>query len=1523
MPIPSVERSARMKVALSYLDKLSRRLLSVTHAWISRVGPDALCTLRAVVGDIIVPLTTGGMRIIVDVCTTTDGDIRANTISLETLGVPSPAGGPSVDLCRDGASLTDGLSDATSAAHQDAELSDTSDSGSDTGSDSGGCPGPSFGDGGPSTAPAARTKACGPWVTDEASSVSLRLWRCVKTGEYECHLRPRSLGGVSSEHVGSLAFPLSAEASDSSRLVFRLDPEGPRRSVLLQLGAYIEKTLLPRIYGEALAANWWIQRRYAESGELHEPLRVPTGTVAENANKLLRHHLYTKCEYPVPAAAVVRITQGVGVSLEHALVLLLGGKRTKPFAGALEILNSQFSTNLATHAAHAQTAARVEESQSLPQARGAGEAGALSPPTNALPHMTQCLRGFDGGIGTDEMVALFANSVAYSTLAGSTLPDCLQPVQSQGKDAAELRLVLTHILVVCRLMGRVWGRPPNGKGESKMNTTAFKKSLTSLCAISCLEAMGAGQHVPGEKKLRGILSPVSGAMTTSPSPACLVLLRYWVLGVTTNVAMALSVRDLEDGTIVDQLRVMHEVQAELLRSAGFTSIAPPAALRRRAPATPLAPLASPSATPASASVSESMPFDIHHRYEQCLLDPAFAASWVDALRSLKGFERAQARPGFLECLAALRSLVGDKFPRGLVGGAVAGAGPEPNGPRPALLTYSALMGAGKTMVPLAVAGWMERADPGVVWMIEPLTNLVCDLYERTTATGLAAVKLAGDGGVDTVSRQLFDTCLRGADSPRLRVVICTADKMIAGSSLRRYFDAFHKKGLLRLVVVDEADVVFAPSNNSRERRQNIIDALSAKMLPRTPSLQDKLPVLAMSGTMLPVDCDRVRSDLLGRTSGLRCHLQLDAVAGLGRVKFVVHAKQMPPRYSGVHRGTHAVQDHKLHPAFAQAASLVRTALDAYPSADADHSSPARAIVCCSSKREATEVARACAASGLHAADYHTGECVVGGNGGVDAAEANLEAFRLGRVRVLCTTTKLERGCDFENVVIVVHFNAPWSLRSFMQQTGRLTAMRTDIGGELRGPPPTSALLFCAQECKHILTRDEHSLCDGVAVLRYGLLKTQCRVTYLAAALGDEVPPEAISCSPGRRCDNCALRETKNFNMAVSDCRTYLVACRRVLQNEVDGRLTPKQLVTSLQKEYRGLVPNNMSSNTGAMCDLVYRWWGEGYLVGRCEQLFFASNRSKPELYVSPSTDFDDMIATNPSIDGVVWQPGVATGRETAQHKQIPGHVLEDFSDLDAALADASHADQSVRTLRELNPDPRKTRTSSSVGVCVDGLRALGFQVADVAVSESKHRRPGAHPRPVLRALAHASLLGVDTLDASYNAGSPGTGEARCVQQAELDDRMRLLAKATMLVFDAHSAFETRAFLEETMTSADTESLNLKREAYLELKDTVEKQLSMPLPEAVVRSWVMELDKSAGRLDEATSEALATCKPKWGKTCTLNTLCKMASWVTRRPVHLWTANDRQPQVRWRGVAAGSLRTSLHLSGQILHCPPTPT
>ena len=499
------------------------------------------------------------------------------------------------------------------------------------------------------------------------------------------------------------------------------------------------------------------------------------------------------------------------------------------------------------------------------------------------------------------------------------------------------------------------------------------------------------------------------------------------------------------------------------------------------------------------------------------------------------------------------------------------------------------------------------------------------------------------------------------------------------------------------------------------------------------------------------------------------------------------------------------------------------------------------------------MARACVAGGLLAADYHNGECVVGGNGGVDAAEANFEAFRRGTVHVLCTTTKLERGCDFENVVIVVNFSVPWSLRSFMQQTGRLTGMRTDNGRDGRGPIPTSVMLFSPQEFKHVLAGGEHALHDGVAVLRYGLLKTQCRVTHLAAALGDDVSPDEISCSPGRRCDNCSQRDTKKYNMITMDCSPYLQRCRHILENETDGRLTPKQLVTALQKVYRDIMPSTLSTTTGAMCDLVYRWWDEGYLVGECVRLQYAPNMApKPEVYVSPSPTLDDQIADNPIINGVLWykdnvRPDAA---QTAQSKQIPSRVLSDFGGLEASLVDtASNADHPVDTLAHLNSSSKKTRLEKKrpsvvrmggghTGVSVDSLRELGFQVAEVAGRESNqlsgHRRPGAHPRPVLRALAHASLLGVDTLVAP-TTGSSGDTQARSVQQEKLDKRVRLLAKATELVFDAHSAFEMRAFLEEAMTTEGVESLNVKREAYLKLEDRVRRELSVGLPETVVRS----------------------------------------------------------------------------------------
>ena len=133
---------------------------------------------------------------------------------------------------------------------------------------------------------------------------------------------------------------------------------------------------------------------------------------------------------------------------------------------------------------------------------------------------------------------------------------------------------------------------------------------------------------------------------------------------------------------------------------------------------------------------------------------------------------------------------------------------------------------------------------------------MCDLYSRVNAMGLVAVKLAGVGGIDDATKQSFDAFLKDPQSHPLRVVICTADKMTHNSKLRKYFDIFHDRALLKLVVIDEADVVFSPSSSSdsRQKKENVVDALSAKLAPGASKPTHKLPALECKLARLGCPC---------------------------------------------------------------------------------------------------------------------------------------------------------------------------------------------------------------------------------------------------------------------------------------------------------------------------------------------------------------------------------------------------------------------------------------------------------------------------------------------------------------------------------------------------------------------------------------------------------------------------------------------------------------------------------------------
>eukprot|EP00966_Prymnesium_polylepis_P099759 2309659-Prymnesium_polylepis.2 len=69
------------------------------------------------------------------------------------------------------------------------------------------------------------------------------------------------------------------------------------------------------------------------------------------------------------------------------------------------------------------------------------------------------------------------------------------------------------------------------------------------------------------------------------------------------------------------------------------------------------------------------------------------------------------------------------------------------------------------------------------------------MYERATSAGFVAVMLEGSGGIDEASSRLLRRFRKEPSQHKLRIVICTGDKMPPGSALRNYFDEFYKTGL--------------------------------------------------------------------------------------------------------------------------------------------------------------------------------------------------------------------------------------------------------------------------------------------------------------------------------------------------------------------------------------------------------------------------------------------------------------------------------------------------------------------------------------------------------------------------------------------------------------------------------------------------------------------------------------------------------------------------------------------------------
>jgi ATP-dependent DNA helicase RecQ len=105
----------------------------------------------------------------------------------------------------------------------------------------------------------------------------------------------------------------------------------------------------------------------------------------------------------------------------------------------------------------------------------------------------------------------------------------------------------------------------------------------------------------------------------------------------------------------------------------------------------------------------------------------------------------------------------------------------------------------------------------------------------------------------------------------------------------------------------------------------------------------------------------------------------------------------------------------------------------------------RAVIYCSTRKKAEDVAKVLTKAGFSAGHYHAGRTAL-------ARDRAQRGFATGRTRVLVATNAFGMGIDLPDVRLIVHFQAPGSLEAYYQEAGR-------AGRD--GDPATCVMLFGA------------------------------------------------------------------------------------------------------------------------------------------------------------------------------------------------------------------------------------------------------------------------------------------------------------------------------------------------------------------------------------------------------------------------------------------------------------------------------
>lgn len=274
---------------------------------------------------------------------------------------------------------------------------------------------------------------------------------------------------------------------------------------------------------------------------------------------------------------------------------------------------------------------------------------------------------------------------------------------------------------------------------------------------------------------------------------------------------------------------------------------------------------------------------------------------------------------------------------------------------------------------------------GLTLVVSPLIALMRDQVERLQQMDLPAAAL-----YSMLSGAERRAILREVEAGRVQLLYVSPERVQGDQALKECLRGFAERGQLNRVVLDEAHCLSEQGHDFRPDYLNVATSLKATIAP-------DLAISALTATATP----RVKKDLLN-------HLAL-------KDQCEITASHDRPNISYF---TYKLNDIKKLQKLTQILNYVE---QDYP----DDS----VIVYASTRRQVERLAWSLQALGYTSAAYHAGLSALLRN----EVQAR---FNSGERKIIVATNAFGLGIDRKNVRVVVHFNPPLNIASYVQEAGR-------------------------------------------------------------------------------------------------------------------------------------------------------------------------------------------------------------------------------------------------------------------------------------------------------------------------------------------------------------------------------------------------------------------------------------------------------------------------------------------------------